>query len=137
MTTENLNKYKSFVIPAGKYYLCDPCYILEDADDWLAFLDACATEGSSSLSGHYEEIPGGTKILAFSTAHGDGGYQDQHGNSYGVDSGLLGLIPCSYSPDRTDIEKLGKQVEFLEETLCFTKDGILTFGNYIIDTEEQ
>lgn len=135
MTTENLNKYKSFVIPAGKYYLCDPCYIISDSRDWMDFLEACSTEDNAGHSGHYEALSDGTKILAFSTP-GDGSYSDQQGNSYSVDSGLLGLIPYSYSPDQEGIERLGKQVEFLEDTLCFTRDGILTFGNYIIDTEE-
>jgi hypothetical protein len=32
------------------------------------------------------------------------------------------------------IDDCGILVEFAEETLCFTKDGILTFGNNIIDT---
>lgn len=136
MSAETLTRYKSFVVPAGKYYLCDPCYIVSDADTWVKFLESCYAEDSEGFSGHYESLLDGTKVLAFATP-GDGSYYDQHGDSFSVDSGLLGLIPCSYSPEYGDIERLGKQVEFVEETLCFTRDGILTFGNHIIDTEKQ
>jgi hypothetical protein len=129
-------KYKSFVIPPGKYYLCDPCYIITDVNAWVEFLKTCAEEDSGRFSGHYEPLLDGTKLLVFDTS-GDGSYNDQHGNSYSVDSGLLGLIPCSYSPDYEHIDAVGSKVEFKEDTLCFTKDGILTFGNYIIDTQEQ
>lgn len=136
MNAETLTKYKSFVVPAGKYYLCDPCYVISNADDWVGFLESCSPEDSAGLSGHYEALLDGTKVLAFATAHGDGNYYDQHGNSFSVDSGLLGLIPCNYSPGYGDIERVGTQIEFTEDTLCFTRDGILTFGNHIIDTEE-
>lgn len=136
MNVETLAKYKSFVVPAGKYYLCDPCYVISNADDWVGFLESCATEDSAGFSGHYEALSDGTKVLAFATKHGDGNYHDQHGNSFSVDSGLLGLIPCSYSPGYEGIERTGAQAEFTEDTLCFTRDGILTFGNHVIDTEE-
>lgn len=143
MTANYLAKYRSFVVPAGKYFLCDPCYVIDTPSDWMRFLNKCADKDDSEYdlngdvcNGHYEELPEGTKVLAFATSYGDGTYTDQHGNQYPVDSGLLGLVPFKYAPDTKDIDKFGKIIEFGEETLCFTKDGILTFGSYIIDTEE-
>ena len=129
--------YKSYIVPAGKYWLGDPCYIIKDSH-WLQFCNEFSigeNEGNT-----YITLEDNTKILAFSTYHGDGYYLDQHGNGYAVDAGLIGLIPWSYTEkfskkDSTEYFSLSNVVEFAEETLCFTTDGILTFGNYIIDTK--
>jgi hypothetical protein len=129
--------YKSYIIPAGKYWLGDPCYVIKD-QDWLVF---CNEYSSNDTEGNaYVTLPDSTPVLAFSTYHGDGFYMDQHGNEYCVDAGLIGLIPWSYTEkftekDSTEYFSLSNVVEFTEETLCFTADGILTFGNYIIDTK--
>jgi hypothetical protein len=53
---------------------------------------------------------------------------------------MIGLVPWDYTQkftekDSTEYFSLSNVVEFTEETLCFTNDGILTFGNYIIDTK--
>lgn len=105
------NSYRSFIVPAGKYWLLDP-YRLFDLDD------PRATE------------------LAFKSACGAQTYDDQHGNSYSTDTGTLGLVPLEYAPDY-DPSGYGLLLDFDAETLCFTKDGILTFGNYIIDTAKE
>ena len=81
-----------------------------------------------------------TQVVAFSTYYGDGCYTDQNGNSFPVDAGLIGLVPISYIEESTqknltDYRDLCTLVEFEEDALCFTVDGILTFGNYIIDTK--
>lgn len=143
MTANCLTKYRSFVLPAGKYILGDPCYVIDTPSHWLGFLNNCADrdeeeypEGGDICNGYYENLPDGTKVLAFATSYGDGAYSDQYGNKYPVDSGMIGLVPYNYAPDYTNTDRLSKLIDFEEETLCFTKDGILTFGNYIIDTEE-
>jgi hypothetical protein len=148
------NVYRSFIVPTGKYWLTDPCYVITKSDDWLAYLKNCDEEDianleinaevprdlanaiSYTLNGHYLELPNGMKVLSFSTYCGDGGYTDQLGNSYSVDSGLLGLVPYDYSPDY-EPNGAGQLVEFTEDALCFTRDGILTFGTYIIDTAKD
>ena len=132
-----ITSYKSYIVPAGKYWLGDPCYIIKDKD-WLHFCNQHSfndTEGNPSVALHDN-----TLVLAFSTYHGDGHYLDQHGNSYAVDAGLIGLVPWEYTEkftekDSTEYFSLSNVVEFTEDTLCFTADGILTFGNYIIDTK--
>jgi hypothetical protein len=143
--------YKSFIVPPGKYWLDDPCVVLASIDDWCAYCEICDSEDMATeeykellkssidaamnyrLSGHYVSLPDGTKVLSFSTACGDGWYSDQSGTRYHVASGVLGLTPYEYSPDHELLDG-GKLVEFSEDTLCFTRDGILTFGNNIIDT---
>jgi len=129
--------YKSYIIPAGKYWLGDPCYVIQ-SKDWLHFCNEYSFNDTENNA--YLTLPDNTPVLAFSTYHGDGHYIDQHGNEYPVDAGLIGLIPFDYTEkfsekELTNYSSLGTVVEFAEETLCFTADGILTFGNYIIDTK--
>jgi len=136
-----ITSYKSYIIPAGKYWLGDPCYIIRDKD-WLHF---CNKYSFNDAEGnHCVTLQDNISVLAFSTYHGDGCYLDQHGNSYPVDAGLIGLVPWEYTEkftenftekDSTEYLTLSNVVEFTEDTLCFTTDGILTFGNYIIDTK--
>jgi hypothetical protein len=141
------NVYRSFIVPIGKYWLTDPEYLLgKNFGDWLQYLTICnvadiAIAGGNhledttkyTLNGHYEKIREDLAVLSFSTACGPGTYKDQRGQVYCTDSGLLGLVPYDYMPDAA-IDDCGILAEFTEETLCFTKDGILTFGNNIIDT---
>ena len=75
---------------AGKYWIGDLCYLIPD-EEWrtvVAFLGNGRTprEGEFTLQGHEGAI--------FSTYQGDGVYQDQFGNSYGVDSGTIGIFPA-------------------------------------------
>lgn len=82
-------------LPAGDYWVGDPCYLFEDHRLWLAWLSTESTSGEDrfrgTLDGHLGEMVG--------TAHGDGVFYDQHGRAYGVDAGLLGAIPVAAVPD--------------------------------------
>ena len=119
------------VVPAGKYVLGDPCYSVPD-EDWHMLLESC----------EYFEKPIGTvngvQVLAFRTMYGDGEYKDNMGNKYGVDAGLIGLVPLEYA-DLTQIN-WGKEgpviVEFKLNTHCYMHDesGMLEFGAYKIPT---
>lgn len=113
-------------MPAGTYYVGDPCYvfseswkILGEQTDW--FQDNPVGELN------------GCKMLAFHTLYGDGCYVDQNHREYSVDAGLLGVVPkemieCLYDED----EKL---VTFDEPFLCVDcGDGFLIFGNIVIHT---
>lgn len=138
MTTMNdmTATYKSYIIPAGKYWLGDPCYVIR-SNDWIEFCNEFSSEEDKDNS--YIKLKD-VNVLAFPTYHGDGCYSDQNGNQFSVDAGLIGLVPHEYlenssESDSTSYDHLGTVVEFAEDTLCFTVDGILTFGNYIIDTK--
>ena len=88
-------------IPAGDYWLSDPCYTIKD-EDWIPWLEACNYREEDNLFG---KIPG-TDFYAvgFRTSWGDGVYplQQQEGYGYkdiaelGVDAGLIGFVPCEY-----------------------------------------
>lgn len=129
--------YKSYIVPAGKYWLGDPCYVIR-SNDWLQFCNEYSWQEDKDNSS--VTLENGINVLAFSTYYGDGCYNDQHGNEFSVDAGLIGLVPHEYlendfESNSTTYAHLGTVVEFSEDTLCFTVDGILTFGNHIIDTK--
>ena len=72
-------------VPAGIYYVGDPCYHIPDSkwDDVLVATDYF-TNPVFSDGEHY--------VLGVGTVYGDGVYYDQNGNEYPVDSGTLGLV---------------------------------------------
>jgi len=120
-------------IPPGTYVLGDPCYtLIESAGDkfW--------EEGRVSWE-FYNTVIDDHAVMAFSTAHGDGGYYDQHGNEYGVDAGVIGLVPIELA----DPAKLARCsgngyvhiVTFKKPVTCTrSATATLKFGPYKIKT---
>lgn len=115
-------------IPAGKYYLGDPCYSVPN-NEWDDLLDTCQT---------FQEPVGmlrdGTKIYALPTAYGNGTYEDSDGFGYGVDTGLIGLVSVGIKLDGDFNPDIVNIVEFLTDTVMFDDQGVLTFGHIVIDT---
>ena len=116
----------SIIVPAGRYYLGDPCYVIRD-NDWIPLLENC-----NYFIDHPVGKVGGYDIVAFSTKHGDGTFYDQHKNEYGVDAGLIGLVPVAYGgqPDHGN-----REIEFKSLTLCTNDDGVFDFGGIKINTD--
>ena len=116
-------------VPAGKYVLGDPCYSVSD-EHWDSLLASC----------EYFNHPVGTvkdmNVLAFSTKWGDGCYTDQFGVEYGVDSGLIGLVPIALATKGSNVYT--NIIEFSDPTTCSTNgNGKLTFGKVIINTNDE
>ena len=119
-------------VPAGKYVIGDPCYAVPRRL-WGDLLDTC--EIFERPVG-YLEIPGKKYyILAFGTAHGDGVYTGSDNFKYGVDAGLIGLVPYElavqssmYDPDLSNI------IEFESNVMCTNEGGYMVFGHVTIDT---
>ena len=89
-------------IPAGDYWLSDPCYTIKD-EHWVPWLEAANYREEDNL---VAKIPG-TDFYAvgFRTAWGDGVYPLQQKVDWkywddvaelGVDAGLIGFVPCEY-----------------------------------------
>jgi len=114
------------IVPPGKYVLGDPCYVVpkEDWDDLLASCD---------YFNHPVGLVHGFQVLAFSTRYGDGTYCCNRGHKYGVDAGIIGLVPFAYAEEHDP--SLSQIVEFQYNVKC-TRDaeGVLTFGGIEIDT---
>lgn len=88
------------------------------------------------------QLKDGRQFFMFDTAHGDGEYNDQFGNSYGVDSGRIGAIReedirfVNYSKET--IKRLGCFHTFedpLTSDDCSCRDGLICIGHLEIDTD--
>ena len=154
------------IINPGEYIICDPCYIIGE-DNWNEYLDSVIKYSVKYLSyqdlldnghdvegilnpekfrapyigedyvinPHYKK----KKVFAHNTIHGDGIYNDQFGNIYPVDSGILGITPVELtdeSLEKKEEEKFGAIFTFNESFECKYENGTFYFGNIIIKTDE-
>jgi hypothetical protein len=112
----------SFTVKAGTYWLGDPscCF----GDSWSKVLD-----DSDFFNAPYTRDD--RVAIAFRTTYGDGCYNDQHGFSYGVDSGMIGLVPIQMAEKNPG--DLSQKVTFSRSTKCCVEGGFLHFGDYEID----
>lgn len=115
------------LVPAGRYYLGDPCYCFDKS--WHDLLDTCDTFNQPIGK------VGTRSILGFRTAYGDGLFTGSDGRQYGVDAGLIGLVPHG-AQERRPV-KLSRTITFKEETLCKNEFGKMTFGDIVINTRQD
>lgn len=85
-------------LPAGEYYIGDPCYVIADLNDdgvneWYRFLEASGMHTDTNISDGTEFEYKGHMVWMNHTAYGDGEYFDQDKNRYDVDAGLIGVVP--------------------------------------------
>lgn len=129
-----INKLEKVLVPAGKYYLGDPCYSVPD-DEWDSLLGSCNYFLDSAVG----TCPNGLKVLSFGTAFGDGCYSDNTGRLFPVDAGMIGLTPVLEGWNRDDcgcgIEDGVYLVEFTQDTICSSDGKVLRFGGISIDTD--
>lgn len=124
-------------LPAGCYLFCDLCYPFS-GEQWQEVCALLAVHGDAC--GVYE-LADGTRFGLLSTAYGDGEYLDQHGSSYGVDSGTLGCVRLQdLAPDvarRFLSGPSSRTCSVHTVPVPFrpsAEDGVLTFGPVSIDT---
>lgn len=124
-----------YIVPAGHYVLGDPCYAVPD-NLWSELLESCDCFEDSAV-GH----AGGHNVLAFSTAYGDGEYYDDDGRGFGVDAGLIGLVPVAMMTEKEKQgiagHNLSHYVSFSDSVECWAEDGVLHFGETTIDTNGE
>jgi hypothetical protein len=80
-------------IPAGSYVVGDPCYSVAD-DEWMPWLENANYRNVDLLDA---STPSGHRVVAVGTAYGDGSYPGSDGFDYGVDAGLIGVVPLEYA----------------------------------------
>lgn len=123
--------------PAGRYYVGDLCYAIMNWDRFceLTLKDDGIVQG---------DIPWrGERLWQHSTAWGDGVFQDAQGRQYGVDAGLIGILPVEFvDKDQDEFVRpsndLGHIVEFKTPFTCTYENGCFYFGDSIvIDTDPQ
>ena len=119
---------------SGKFYIGDPCYVLSDDiyfDIW---------EKKYNFEDGVIEVPDKGAFVVHGTAYGDGEYNDQYGNSYGVDSGTLAIIPIELV-GKEDGLILGAEFVGTKGSLNYDVDGTFYFTvddeKIIIETGEM
>ena len=117
-------------LPAGKYYIGDPCYVIEDWDEFLAAFWAMKEE-----EGIFDYDVGTCCVLR--TLWGDGSFPCSDGSMLGVDAGLIGAVPLILVT-RGDPDQDGTVVEFDKPFACSSdSDGRLHFGNVSVMTGDE
>ena len=102
------------IVPAGKYYVGDPCYAFNEG--WIPLLESCD---------YFDRPAAANGVVAFSTAYGDGVYHDGDGRRYMVDAGLIGIVPV----DVAECEEVTGMhlVEFTTPVRCDSDEGVISF----------
>ena len=114
----------------------------EDGYDNEFFLDVDKLSAYAvSLDG--EDYEAARPFVCFSTAYGDGQYNDLDGNPYAVDSGTIGMIDVRYISDSAKLERavqsgLGHLVEAdapIDPSESYYDEGVITFGAMSVGVE--
>lgn len=128
-TTRTVDGIQIVTCPEGAYYVGDPCYGASDGrwDAWLKDSDYFRRPLARDL---------GAWAVAFGTAYGDGTYTDNEGREYGVDAGLLGVIPVNFAGGSTSLHGMWR-IEFPKPFDCWVEDGVVHLGHIIIDTTDS
>jgi hypothetical protein len=148
------------------YFVGDLCYVLTDTE-WDTFCvqvpskvemfeDLDSEEGydneffldvdklsAFAVSLSEEDYQKARPFVCFSTAYGDGCYEDLEGNSYAVDSGTIGMIDVRYISDEEKLERavqngLGHLVSAdapIDPSECSYDEGVITFGAMSVGVE--
>lgn len=117
-------------MPAGEYWVGDPCYAVPTSrwDEWLSAAGCYENPMPRILVAELD----GQSVLGIGTAHGDGEYLDQKGRSYPVDAGLIGVTPVSLAAK----EPFGShRITFDAPFRCFYDDGTIVLGAIHIETD--
>lgn len=120
----------SKLLPAGEYYIGDPCYVIEDWDNYLG--EFWATTNHGARGGMFEFD--GFTCAAFYTKYGDGQYPFE-GVNLPVDSGTIGAIPLVLMTQGSELD--GTIVTFNNAFRCYEADGRLYFGANVINTNDE
>lgn len=119
------------MMTAGNYYVGDLCYVM--SLQWDEFCNKTISKGDF-IEGEIT-FQNGIKVLYFGTCHGDGSYQDQFGNHYGVDAGLIGCIRLEDINDPKANVNLGNVIQFETDFEGSYDDGLINIGHLRIDTK--
>jgi hypothetical protein len=133
-------------LPAGKYWIGDPCYVLDVRDsetnglefDWNEFVNFCFDGDNSGRKNEGVVDHQNVRFAFHVTAHGDGCYYDQFDNQYGVDAGMIGCVPydiLATDGNDSELERLGTIHEFKNEFESSYDEGEIKFGHIEINTD--
>lgn len=119
------------MMPAGKYYIGDLCYVMHP--QWDEFCKITLKNGEVN-DGEFS-MSSGVRVASYSTYDGDGCYLDQKKREYSVDAGLIGCIRVGDINDPTSQIDGGQIIDFTEPFETSEDNGIISFGDIHIDTK--
>tara|TARA_Y100000739_G_C20197169_1_gene279378 strand:+ start:77 stop:532 length:456 start_codon:yes stop_codon:yes gene_type:complete len=124
-------------LPAGKYYVGDPCYVIPD-ERWSTFCKAKYTDSNKPPKVGVFWLPEGTKYANFDTKYGDGLYESSGKTEqmFYVDSGSIACIPVDALPnDKVEIAK-GHVIHFDKKFFVGydAENGMIMYDNLYIPT---
>lgn len=105
---------------AQGFYIGDICYVLDDE----VYYGVWGKNGY--VDGQYKADNGYAFAVA-STMYGDGCYDDDDGNVYGVDAGVLGIVPLELVSDVEKAREDGLVVECNGEATMYAREGDFHF----------
>lgn len=120
----------TFKLPAGSYYVGDLCYVFND-DNYNQLLKITDYFQNMNQPVQFNGFP----VWAGGTYYGDGNYNDNHGNSYLVDAGIIGIASIEVI-DESEFH-CGILLVFEQEFEVSYDDGIFQFGDYVLDTKNE
>lgn len=128
------------MMPAGKYYVGDLCYVMHPEWDEVCDLLFAGRKDGGCNEGEFT-LKDGRRFAIFNTLYGDGLYPSNIGRNLSVDSGSIGCILLDDIRDadanEAKMNSLGAIVDF---TTDFVTDGdsrntgTLQFGRVIVET---
>ena len=127
------------VFPAGNYWIGDICYAIKDSK-WKGMIKSTGCFGLEMNSKVKNWNDGcftynGEKCFVDGTAYGDGCYLDNHAKEYGVDAGLIGIMPLGACDG--DSLNGGHPIRFEYDFEVYADNGVFYFGDVIINTRDQ
>lgn len=119
----------SYNLPAGTYYVGDPCYVVPDElwDEYLHVADV-------NPSGLTIQLSDGRLVAAVTTCWGDGVYADQQNRTYPVDAGMLGAVQA-LEGDAPAVAFLSNVVTFPNSFDVVYNEGLVIVGHIKINTD--
>lgn len=128
-------------LPAGKYWIGDPCYIFPQEGPMANKWDELLAEVDFFDNSYGELDDGKIKVWAASTAYGDGCYIGSNGKAFPVDAGLIGIAPQEtvdyLNSADNNLDYLGLFIEFNKSFIVESKDGLFHFGHIEINTCDE
>lgn len=127
------------VMPAGKYYVGDLCYVMHGEWDECCGLFFDGHIGHGVNEGLFT-LKDGRKFASFNTQWGDGTYYDEARRAYCVDAGLIGCILADSIDYFSELEwgendtSGGQVIDFAHDFEVRKENGVLYFGDVRIDT---
>lgn len=125
------------IMPAGKYWVGDLCYVMHP--QWRECCDLFFPPGQDNYRGNQGvfKLANGVRFALFSTAYGDGCYEDTKGREYPVDAGSIGCIRVEDIADDSESFWLegGNIIDFEHDFEVGSDGKELRFGHVRIDTD--